>query len=393
MQQPLDGVKILDATQYLAGPHATMILADMGAEVVKIERPGQGDFSREIDPFVGDMSCYYLTINRNKQSVTLNLTSEKGREIFLELTEKVDVVVENFRPGTMEKFGLDYDTVSQRNDEIIYCSISGFGQTGPYKNYSATDPIVQAFTGSMSVTGPENGKPYRVGFPVGDISGSMYAVQSILAALYHHERTGDGQYIDVSLTDGLLAWVAIRSTYVFGANELPNRGNNPRRVAPPFGVFETEDSRIFIAVIRNHFWEKLCNAIDRPELVDDERFDTMEARRENEEEVDRIVAEILQQRTTDEWFDVLSSYNIISSPINDLKSVWEDEHIQHRDLLTEVDIDGTNYPLVDYPVKFSEWSTDVKSKPPDLGEHTEDVLQSIGYSDRQISELQDAEII
>lgn len=388
----LSDIRVLDVTQVISGSFASMMLADMGADVVKIERPETGDFGRSNPPFVDDRSAYFMSMNRNKKSVALDFSSQDGQQAFLRLAEKADVIIENLKPGTLSKFGLDYEAVRERNEGIIYCSVSGFGQTGPYADLPALDIIVQAFSGNMSMTGPEDGQPYRSGIPIGDVAGSMYASQSVLAALHERDRSGKGQYIDVSMAEGLISWLTVRAGYTFATDESYPRTGNQMDEVVPYGLYETADSYVAVAAVQGHHWDRLCSAIERPELATDERFADMASRREHRDAVDEVLLEAFAKETTEEWFERLAG-DVPVAPVNDTKSVFEDEHIKQRDLVEERTVDGREHPFITLPVKFSDATTDVYRDPPTVGEHTRDELQAVGYDEATLSELADDDVI
>lgn len=392
MPTPLEDVKILDVTQVVAGSFASMMLADLGAQVTKIERPDKGEIGRSNPPFVNDRSAYFMSVNRNKESVSLDLSSPDGQEAFMKLAQEADVIIENLKPGSMDKFGLDYESVATQSEQIIYCSISGFGKTSPHADLPALDIVAQGFSGNMSITGPEGGKPYRAGIPIGDIAGSMYAAQSVLAALYHRERTEEGQFIDVSMVDGLMSWLTVRAGYSFATEKAYPRMGNKLDEFIPYGVFETKDSYIGIAAVQDNHWYNLCEGIERPELATDERFETTEQRRENREELEAILEGVFKERTTDNWFDRLAE-KLPTTPINDTSEVWETEHVKERDMLTKMEIDGDEHPLISPPVNFSQTPTGIRQNPPKLGEHTEKKLREIGYDDEEITKLREKGVI
>lgn len=383
----LSDVKVLDVTQVISGSFASMMLADMGADVVKIERPETGDFGRQNPPFVGDRSAYFMSLNRNKKSVSLDLSSEEGQRAFLRLAAKSDVVIENLKPGTLTKFGLDYESVRERNQGIIYCSVSGFGQTGPYADLPALDIVIQAYSGNMSMTGPRDGQPYRSGIPIGDIAGSMYASQSVLAALHDRDRTGEGQFIDVSMAEGLISWLTVRAGYTFATDEpYPRTGNQLDEIVP-YGVYETADSYLALAAVQDRHWDRLCELLDRPELATDERFEDMASRQDNREDVDAVLSEVFAERTTEEWFDLLAR-DIPVGPVNDTKEVFEDEHVRERGLVEDREVDGRSHPFVNLPVQFSDAETGIRRDPPTVGEHTRKELRAVGYDEETLDELE-----
>lgn len=367
-----------------------MMLADLGAEVVKIERPNGGDMGRANPPFMNGDSGYFTAVNRNKKSVALNLKEDRDREAFLSLAEKADVIVENNPTGRMEKFGLGYETVRDRNDEIVYCSITGFGQTGPYRKLPALDIIVQAMSGVMSITGPPEGKPYRAGIPIGDIAGSMYAVQSILLSLYNREQTGEGDYIDVSMLDSTISWLTVRAGYTFAAEEAYPRMGNKLTEYVPYGVFSTADSPLAVVVVTDAHWKRLCDVIARPDLADDDRFSTVDARRENRDELESILTEVFQQESSEYWFDRLADEHVPASPIYDTEEVWDDNHVRERELLTTVQDEDGSFETIQHPIKFENIDTELRRAVPDLGEHTREALADAGYSEAEIDDFEAA---
>lgn len=383
----LDDVKVLDVTQVVSGSFASMQLADLGAEVVKVERAGHGDIGRSNPPFVDGTSAYFASVNRNKKSVALDLKSDAGSQAFLDLAEKADVVVENYRPGTMERFGLDYEAVRDVNPGIVYCSISGFGQTGPYAEYPALDIVAQAMSGNMSITGPSDGQPYRAGIPIADIAGSMYAAQSVLSALYHRERTGEGQHVDVAMTDGMIAWLTVRGGWSLATGEAYPRMGNELDEFVPYGVYECADGYLALAAVQDHHWERLCDAIGEPDLAVDERFATTDARREHRDELNDRLDAAFGTDTVQSWFADLADRNIPVAPVYDTIDLWEDEHVQSRNLETTVETPNGEIPVIRHPAKFSDASTDARRGVAALGEHTREELAAAGYDETDIDRL------
>ncbi|MFC6989437.1 CaiB/BaiF CoA transferase family protein [Haloplanus sp. GCM10025708] len=381
---PLSDVTVLDVTQMVAGPFASMQLADLGADVYKVERPDGGELGRSNPPFVDGQSAYFAAVNRNKGSVALDLQSDRGREAFLSLAEKADVVVENHPPGRLERFGVGYDAVSERNPGIVYCSITGFGQTGPYRELPALDIVAQAMSGVMSMTGPADGKPHRAGVPIGDIAASMYAVQSIVLALYESERTGEGDYLDVSMLDCLIQWLTVRAGYSWGTGEPYPRMGNSLEEFVPYGIYETADGYLAVVVVADHHWEKLCTAIDREDLADDERFATAPARIENREAVDDLLESALARAPADKWFDRFREHRVPAAPVLDTQEVWRDEHVRARDLRTSVEADGTELPAIRYPVSVGDADGEITGGVPDLGEQTREALRAAGVDEERI---------
>lgn len=397
---PLDDIEVLDVTQVVSGSFGSMLLADMGAEVVKIERPDGGEIGRSNPPFVEGQSSYFMAVNRNKKSVTLDLSSDRGREAFIDLARDADVIIENLKPGSMEKLGLGYEAISKENETIIYCSISGFGQTGPYSDFPALDIVAQGFSGNMSITGPPDDKPYRSGAPIGDIAASMYAVQSVLAALHHRERTGQGQYLDVAMTDGLISWLTVRAGYTFGTGRAyPRRGNELDEFIP-YGVIETSDSHIGIAVVQDHHWQNLCDVIseestwspDGPPLSEDERFRVVENRRNHREILNDILGTIFKEKSSEEWFELLSG-SLPITPIHDTKSVWENKQVKARNLYQDIKIGNKDHRFLNPAVKYSETPLQIRRRPPKLGQHNRSKLKEAGYSTEEIQRMTDDGII
>jgi formyl-CoA transferase len=371
----------------VSGPFASMQLADLGADVYKIERPDGGELGRSNPPFVEDRSTYFASVNRNKESVALDLKSDRGRDAFLSLAEKADVVVENNPPGRMERFGLGYETVSDLNPGIVYCSITGFGQTGPYRELPALDIVAQALSGVMSITGQADGEPQRAGVPIGDIAASMYAVQSIVLALYQRERTGEGDYLDVSMLDCLTTWLTVRAGYSWGRDEPYPRMGNALPEFVPYGVYETTDGYLAVVVVADHHWERLCATIGREDLADDEGFATGSARIDNRDAVEEILADAFATATADEWFDRLRERGVPAAPIYDTLEVWEDEHVRSRDLLRTVEDGNREANAIRYPVDFGEIEAEITEGVPDLGADTRAALSAAGVDEETIEQI------
>jgi len=384
---PLDGVTVLDITQMVAGPFASMQLADLGADVYKIERPDGGELGRSNPPFVEGRSAYFASVNRNKHSVALDLKSEDGQAAFRSLAAEADVIVENNPPGRMEGFGLGYEGIRELNPGIVYCSISGFGQTGPYRELPALDIVAQAMSGVMSMTGPGDGKPYRAGVPIGDIAASMYAVQSIVMALFQAERTGEGDYLDVSMVDCLVQWLTVRAGYTWGAGEPYPRSGNSLEEFVPYGVWDTADGYLAVVVVADHHWERLCAVIDREDLADAERFATAAARVENREAVDDLLTETLAEAPAEEWFERFREHQVPAAPILDTEEVWADEHVSQRDLQTTVQDGDHEVPAIRYPVEFDGVDGEIERGVPTLGDHTRAALQDAGFDEERIESI------
>ncbi|WP_418286185.1 CaiB/BaiF CoA transferase family protein [Halorubrum sp. DTA46] len=391
---PLDGVTVLDASRVLVGPFCTMQLGDLGAEVIKVERPGAGDQTRTwVPPAFGEgdgaESAYYVSVNRNKRSVQLNLQTEAGRAVFRDLAREADVLVENFRVGKMAEWGLDYGDLADDNSGLIYCGISGYGEWGPDRDKPAYDIMMQARGGFMSFTGVEGGPPVRIGVALADIGAGMYATQAILAALLERELgDGDGQKIDVSLLDGQAAWTSYMATNYFASGESPGRMGSKHPNIAPYRAFETADGYVVVACSSDPFWPPLCAALDRPDLAADERFETNEGRVRHRDELDAELEAEFAERTTAAALDALESHDVPASHVRDMEELFDDPQIHARDMVAEAEhpTAGTvRFP--GSPMHFSRTPTTVRRHPPAAGEHTEAVLREYGYGDGDIAEL------
>lgn len=375
MAGPLDEIKVLDLTRVLAGPYATMILGDLGADVIKIEQPETGDESRNFGPFKNGFSLYFMSVNRGKRSVTLNLKTERGKTIFKQLVQQNDIIVENFRPGTMKKLGLDYDTLSVENPKLIYASCSGFGQTGPYAEKGAYDMIIQGMGGIISITGEPDGTPVRVGTSISDITAALFTTIGILSALHHRNSTGKGQYIDVAMLDSLVAVLenAIVRYAATGDNPQPLGSRHP--VITPFEAFKSADGHIIIAIGNDVLWSKFCEFVERKDLITDPRFSTNNKRTDNHDELHPILSEIMCQRTTDAWIEALENIGVPCGPINTIDKVVNHPQVQAREMITEVVHQLTgSVEVPGVPIKLSDTPGNVDAPAPNLGEHTDEVL-------------------
>jgi len=385
--RPLDGVTVLDVTQMVSGPFATMQLADLGADVYKIERPDGGELGRSNPPFVGGRSAYFASVNRNKRSVALDLASERGREAFLSLASEADVVVENHPPGRMDDFGLGYEAVREHNPAVVYCSISGFGQEGPYRELPALDLVAQAMSGVMSITGPADGEPYRAGVPIGDVAASMYAVQGIVLALLRRARTGEGDRIDVSMLDCLTSWLTVRAGSSFATGRPYPRTGNALEEFVPYGVYETGEGYLAVAVVADHQWRRLRAALDLAGDADDDRFATAPARREHREAVDAAVEAALADAPAAEWFGRLREAGVPVAPVYDTLEVWDDEHVRSRDRLAVVPDGDGEVRAIRHPVDFDGIDSEVREGVPGLGEHTREALLGAGVPEADVEAL------
>ena len=378
MPGPLDGIKVLDLTRVLAGPYATMLLGDLGAEVIKIEQPGTGDESRNFGPFKNGFSLYFMSVNRGKRSVTLNLKTERGQAIFKQLLTHTDIVVENFRPGTMKKLGLDYDTLKTEHPSLIYAACSGFGQTGPYAQQGAYDMIIQGMGGIISITGEPEGPPVRVGTSISDITAALFTTIGILSALHHRNQTRKGQFVDVAMLDSLVAVLENAVVRYFATGEAPKPLGARHPAITPFEAFASADGHVIIALGNDTLWAKFCEHVNRQDLISDERFRTNANRTENHAELFPILSSIMSERATDDWIDALGEIGVPCGPINAMDKVVSHPQVQAREMITRVahQITGT-IEVPGVPIKLSETPGNVDAPAPSLGEHTTEVLTDV----------------
>ena len=407
MGGPLAGIRVLDLSRVLAGPWATQNLADLGAEVIKIERPGSGDDTRAWGPpYLKDRggedtaeSAYYLACNRGKRSVTLDFTKPEGLAIARALAEKSDILIENFKVGGLARYGLGYDDLKPDHPRLIYCSITGFGQTGPYRHRAGYDYSIQAMGGLMSVTGQPDGAPgagpMRVGVAVADLMAGMYALSAVLAALHHRERTGEGQYIDLALFDVQAAFLANQAMNALIGGAAPGRIGNRHPNIVPYQCFAVSDGDLVVAVGTDPQFVRLCALAGRPDLAQDPRFATNDARVRHREPLIAILAPIFRARGRKAWLDALEQAQIPCAPINTIDEVFDDPQIRARGMRTELPhpLAGT-VPMVANPVKFSATRAAAKTAPPLLGEHTEEALGGLlGMSAQAIAALREAGVV
>ncbi|UCH38370.1 MAG: CoA transferase [Candidatus Bathyarchaeota archaeon] len=395
MSHVLDSITILDLTRYLAGPYCSMILGDLGAEVVKIERPKTGDGSRQWGPpFIHGESAYFLSINRNKKSVTINLRTEKGCEIVRKMASTYDVLIENYRPGIVQKLGLDYETLSKINPQLIYCSISGFGQTGPYREKPSYDIVGQAMGGLMSLTGEENRPPVKIGVAISDIFAGMYAVIGILSALIARKKTGKGQLIDVSLLDGLVSILSHQAGNYLVSGIDPKRLGSAHPTIAPYQAFQASDSYFVIAVGNDALWQRFCQGVNLPELVTDSRFATNPDRVKNRAELTQLLNAHFQKKTVEEWLSLIENAGVPCGPVLRLSEVFNDPQVLHRKMVEELEHPSAGHiRVVGTPLKLSTTPASIRTSPPILGEHTVDILQSLGYTPREIAEFIKLDVI
>ena len=392
----LEGIRVLDLTRALAGPFCTLMLGDNGADVIKIEIPGTGDDTRHWGPpFIQEESAYFLSINRNKRSLTLNLRDPQAKEVFLKLARDADVVVENFTPGVMERFGLGYDDVKAANPKIIYCSISGFGQGGPYSGRSAYDQIMQGMGGLMSITGEPDGEPQKVGIAVTDIGAGMWSAFAIMAAIHHRHEHGEGQYIDVSMLDAQVAWLTYQAATYFANGEPPKRLGAAHPTLVPYQAFPCQDGKLLnLAVGSERIWERFCEAIEREDLKDNPDFATNADRVRNRGTLVPMLQEVFNKRPVLEWVDSLNAASVPAGPINDLADVFSDPQVLSRDMYQEIPHPtlGT-IKQTGLPIKFSRTPGGLDRHPPLLGEHNSEILGELGFSEEEIAAMLEKSVI
>ncbi len=393
----LGGLRVLDLTRALAGPYCTMMLGDYGADVIKIELPGTGDDTRGwAPPFIGDQSAYFLTINRNKRSMTLNLRHEEGKRIFMQIAKNADVVVENFTPGVVDRLGIPYEAVKQVNPGIVYCSVSGFGQTGPYQRKSAYDQVMQGMGGIMSLTGEPGGSPTKMGIALTDIGAGMMAAYGIMAALLHREKSpsNEGQYIDVSMLDLQVAWLTYMGGYYFATGNNPNKVGAAHPTLVPYQAFMCQDGKyINIAVGSERLWQRFCTAMDREDLHQHPDYAQNGDRVRNRDVLVPLLQEALLKKPVAAWVKQLEGGGVPCGPINELSDVFADPQVLHRDMLQEVEHPTLGkLKQTGIPIKFSETKGSITRHPPLLGEHTGEILLELGYTAGDVDRLKTDEV-
>lgn len=383
---PLSGLRVIDATHMLAGPYCTWLLGALGADVVKIERRGAGDFTRIIAPFKDEKSIYFMSVNRNKRSLTLDLKHPSGKAVMTRLLTGADVFVENNRAGVMDRLGFGYETVAAFNPRLVYASISGFGQTGPYRHKPSFDAIAQALSGMMSITGEEAGPPARVGASIGDIGSSLFATIGVLSALQQRERTGRGTFVDVAMLDCQLALMENAIARFLNAGETPRRLGSRHPLIAPFQAFATADEPIAVCVDTAEQWERLCGALERPDLLADPRFPTGSVRADRHAELEPILAELFRSRGRAEWLAILDEADVPASAINSVPEALQDPQVVSRNMVKEVPA-GSGLRFVSMPIQMPHTPLPDEKAPPALGEHSEEILADFGFSSEEIDAL------
>ena len=396
MSPPLHGITVLDFTRVLSGPYCTMLLGDMGARVIKIEHPARGDDTRGWGPpFQGSESAYFLSVNRNKESVTLDLKNPRASEVLAKLLDRTDVLVENFRPGAMARLGLGYEELAARYSRIVYCSISGFGQTGPRSAQAGYDAVMQAEGGLMSITGDADGSPYRLGVAISDIVSGMFAAQGITLALLARERSGRGQLVDIGMLDATAALLTYQAAICFATGVPPGRMGNRHPTIVPYETFPVADGEIVVAVGNDDQWTRFCAAIGDASLATDSRFSTNRLRVEHYRALRPLLAERLARRTRDEWLRDFKKAGVPSGAVRNVAEVLEDPQLAVREMIASVEHSTlSSVRVLGTPIKLSESPGSVRTAPPTLGQHTDDVLGGyLGFSDADIQELRDRRVI
>mgnify|MGYP003325874649 CR=1 FL=1 len=404
-QSPLGGVRIFDLTRILAGPTCTQLLGDLGADVIKVEKPGVGDDTRTWGPpYVKgpdgqdtNESAYYLSANRNKRSITLDLQTPSGIALAKKLISKCDVLIENFKVGGLSKLGLGYEDIKQEFPSLVYCSVTGFGQTGPYASRAGYDFLAQGLGGIMSITGDPDGEPMKVGVGIADVMTGMYASTAILAALRHKDATGEGQHIDTCLLDTQVSWLINEGTNYLVSGKIPKKLGNEHPNIVPYKVFATSDGHVILAVGNDRQFQDWCTAAGAHDLKNNPLYATNPLRIANRETLYQAMPSFMENKTTEEWLAELGELKVPCSPVNNIKQVFDDHHVQHRGMRIEMDHHAAGsgkVPLIGNPVKMSGTPPQYRLAPPTLGQHTEEVLKELlDYNEEQIQSLKDESIV
>lgn len=392
---PLRGIRVLDFTRVLAGPSAALALADLGAEVLKVEPPEPGDETRTFPPFRENVSHYFLSVNRGKKSIVVDLKTEAGAALVKDLAGKCDILIENYRPGVMNRLGLGYECLSAANPRLIYCSISGFGRTGPLRDRPSFDIVLQALSGALSVNGEAGGPPTKLGIPFGDLIGGINGPIGILAALYERTVTGRGRSIDVSLLDGMLGMLGYLAQMTFFTGQDPQPQGSEHSILVPYGRFPAKDGSIIIACLTNSFWQHLCQALERQDWIQDPRFETIDKRRDNRSLLNAMICGLTCQKTVQELVELFTQHEVPHAPILGVKDALAQPQAVAREMVVE-----TNHlvlgpiPIVNRSIKFPEDRQPVPTAPPALGQHTDEILRDVlGLTSKRIQELRSSKVV
>lgn len=387
--RPLDGFRVLDLTRFLSGPYCTMVLAELGADVIKIEQPHTGSDERRFEPKINGESYPGAMPNRSKRSISLDLKTDGGRDIFMRLVEDADLVIENFRPGVAKRLGIDYDSVRAIRSDVLYCSISGFGQTGPYKNRPGFDIMAQGIGGFLRMTGEPGGKPAKIGVAINDLAAGMTAIYAIMAAQMMRQKTGEGQYIDISIVEAALAWTVWESGAFFGAGEVPQATGTRHRRSTPYQAYRTADGYVTIGAPNDRLWTRLVtDAFKREEWLTDPRFATLPDRMKNIDELEREIEAITMTKTTAEWIEIVDLAGVPCGPVLTYDQTMSDPQILDRNMIVEVEhpiIGGMK--MIAPPVKLSTMDYSIRRPPPWLGQHTAEVLREAGLTDSEVEQM------
>ncbi len=388
--RPLEGLRVVDLTRVLSGPYCTMHLGDMGAEVIKVEQPGKGDDTRAFaPPYQGDEAAYFLSVNRNKKSITLDMKNAAGKEVLWRLIEKSDILVENFRPGAMDRLGFGYEAVKKRRPGLVYASISGFGASGPQKDRPGYDVIIQGEAGIMDITGPRDGAPYKVGAAIGDLVSGLYAAQGILAALYASKASGQGQHVTISMYEAVASLLTFNASIYFATGDTPRRRGNEHPTIVPYETFEAADGWINLGVANDDLWRRFCTGAERPDLIDDPRFAKAADRVRNREVLVPLVRALIKARTRDEWLARMDRAGVPSGAIRSVGEVCDSDLLKARNMVAEMPhASAGTVKAIKSAVQMSGTPLDSYIAPPTLGEHTREVLTGLlGYTARDVDGL------
>lgn len=394
MGPPLEGITVIDLTRAMSGPFATMLLGDFGADIIKIEPPGGDETRGWGPPFVSGESTYFLSVNRNKKSACIDLRHKEGRDIVRKLLSRADVVIENFRPGVAEKLELDYERVRTVNPSIIYCSISGFGQTGIWKDKPGYDLVALALSGMMDLTGEPQGEPVKFAVPVADIAAGMFAAFSIVSALYKRSVTSQGDYIDVSLLDAMLYWLTHQGQSYISAGYNPNRLGSSHPSIAPYRAYRASDGYFVVSVGNESLWERFCTALDRSDLLQNPLFATNDLRVKNRVRLDGILSRSFRHNTTEYWIKRLQEHGVPCARVNTLAEAVASEYMHDKGAIVPVHHRKVeNLSVIFTPPSMSRFPARVSRPPPELGEHTVEILKSIGYAEGKIEELRSEGVV